>query len=848
MQIPNSLQDVWKKVSNDKSISLDDYKQLVNAAVPNGEDSELDTNEATFLKTLKSDLVEKNDVTKGPVPLNKLSFSTESAGAENAVQAEPPVKTEAPVQATAPVQETSEEAPQYDAAASGPAIQQSEEKLSAPQEGYGFNKSPITFPLPQADLPKAPVLLDWTGYNKQVNNAFSSAFGEKPAPSGVNPFLPKAKAEPILDAFGMGTVKQFQQMTGAIKQDNKFGPETFYSAKTYMATQINKTENIEGLTKLQSQINYLGNDGEIDKMKAALSERIDSVQNYLQNRTAIEGYFKNINNILGNANPKDMPSLKNAKAGLESEFNKLGPKLQAIPQVQDANKEAMGRVNSAINTLQAELDEIEKQKQAELEKQQILKDKASLVGELNDVVKNAVTAGLTTGDIGKINEGKTQVGATMEKYPKVKDMDDMKAAKEQALKTLDDAGNKINTINNLIGKKDWTKDESELAVKLLGELPNGALKDKLSKAIDGHSEAAKLKEKNRSNLPTTREGLHDVIGNGFWNLENKDGTKGLFQLVAKQGLLDEAIVKMKVEDQTEAIKLLTKDVKFDKMSSGDQFNVAIARSIYQNLSQSANIDKEVKDKTLLYLKKEDAPKDFSNFNVDLKSYVNGMKFSIGSHRIGSEQEAALTMARGIINGEVSRAALGHLNRYELEDLTKFVQKKGSSGEKNVLLNTVAKAYNDGVAVNIDSLDKGDKAKVVKGVLDIDNVNESKVSDLLKKAGKKTTFELVRHENLSDKQLAIVGKHSDGDTMADEPDVGGKLLVGMIKNYNKQDQGSVVSIGDIRKYIDQVDSDWTEDDDTMRAALKGLGDGPGSDYAKFRELAPATLDKIWKVAD
>jgi uncharacterized protein YunC (DUF1805 family) len=234
--------------------------------------------------------------------------------------------------------------------------------------------------------------------------------------------------------------------------------------------------------------------------------------------------------------------------------------------------------------------------------------------------------------------------------------------------------------------------------------------------------------------------------------------------------------------------------------------------------------------------------------MDITAYVKGMKFSIGADRMGSEQEAALTMARGIMNGEVPRDALGKLSRYDLSELTAFVEKKGSKEEKNVLLNTVAKAYNDGTSVNIDSLDKGDKAKVVKGVLDIDGVNESKVSDLLKKAGKKTIFETVRNENLNDRQLSIVGKHVDGDDMADEPDVGAKLLVGMVKTYNKQEDKPAVEIGDIRKYIDQVDKDWWEDDDTMKLVLKGLGDGPDSDYAKFQKLAPQTLDKIWKIAD
>ncbi|MFN4150457.1 MAG: hypothetical protein ACK4IX_05910, partial [Candidatus Sericytochromatia bacterium] len=244
------------------------------------------------------------------------------------------------------------------------------------------------------------------------------------------------------------------------------------------------------------------------------------------------------------------------------------------------------------------------------------------------------------------------------------------------------------------------------------------------------------------------------------------------------------------------------------------------------------------------LKKEPAPESFDKHNIDTKNYVNGMKFSIGSDRIGSEQEAALTMARGIMNGEVSKSTLGQLNRYELNDLTKFVEKKGVEGEKAQLLKTVATAYNENVPVSIESLDKRDKAAVVKNVLDIENVSEGKISELLKKAGKKVVLETVKNENLSDKQLSLIGKHVNGDDMADNPEAGGKILVGMIKTYNTQEKDtSTISLGDIRKYINQVDKDWWDDTKTMKVVLNGLGDGPSSEYAKFQKLAPATLDEI-----
>lgn len=808
MQIPNSLQDAWNKASQDGNITVDEYKELVKAAVPNNQENELDENEKNFLVGLKSELEKNGIAAKGSVPIGVLNFG------------DAPAKS----------------APENNANAENKAPVNNEEPQVSTQSANN-NKS-LTFPLPEPQLPTSPVLLNWPGYNKQVNTAFANAFGEKPPTGSKVPVLSNPKAEPIVSTFGFGSVKQLQQLVGA-KQDDKFGPETYFRAKTHVATQINGTQDLQKMQQLKSILGVLGNDSEVSQMQALLDKRIEAMQSYQGTKQALESYFQNVNNIIGQADPKKMESLVAAKTNLQAEFDKLPGSIKTLPQVTEAQTQAMTLVDNAIKALQAEL-----------ETQDIAQQKTKLVAELNDVVGKTMTAAFTTGDTNKIKEGKALIDTTLEKYPKVKDSEDIKTVKQQAIAILDGAVTKIDTINALIAKPDWTAEDTANANKFLAELPEGDFKAKLAKSIETHSDAYKLKEKNKTNLPTTREGLHDVIGNGFWNLENKEGTKGMFQLIAKQGLLGEAITKMSVDDQVRAIKVLTGDVKADKMSDGDNFNIAIARSIYENLSKSANVDDEFnKKKVLPLLKKEAASMDFSKYKVDSESYVNGMKFSIGSDRMGSEQEAALTMVRGIMNGEVSKSILGSFNRYELNDLSKYIEKKGSADEKKFFLSkTVASAYNEGIAVNIESLDKSDKAKVVKGVLDIDGVNESKVSDLLKKAGKKTIFETVRNENLSDKQLSVVGKHVDGDDMADEPDVGAKLLVGMVKQYNKQEASSPVTIDNIRTYIDQVDKDWWEDDDTMKLVLKGLGDGPDSEYAKFQKLAPATLDKVWKIAD
>ncbi|MBC7474946.1 MAG: hypothetical protein H7263_11690, partial [Candidatus Sericytochromatia bacterium] len=752
MQVPSSLQDTWSKVTKDKSVSADDYKELLKAAAPNGKDEELDDDEAKFLSTLNSELKKNGIATKGTVPVDAINFGEKQVAQTVAKPEEIPTPDQAKEAANNP--QSVDDTPPVETTNS-PTAEQAETpdvtaKSAPAQEGKGLSGGlNFSVDIANPNLPKTAVLLNWTGYNKQVNTAFETAFGEKPGHSTKAPVLSKGKSDVIFNAFGAGSVKQMQQTVGA-KQDDKFGPETYFRAKTHVASQINESESIEKLTQLKSLIGVLGNDPEVSKMSQVLDQRIGAVQSYLASKGEAQGYFAQVNTILSSADPKNMQSLVNAKTNLHDQFNQLSDSSKSLPQVSDMNTQAQGRLDSAISSLQGNIDQ-----------QNILGQKQQLVGELNDVLSKSISSGLTTGDTGKIQEGKKQIDATLAKYPAVKDSNDINELKQQANKQLDDVGSKITGITTLIAKKDWTPEDGASAVKSLGELPAGDFKNKLSTAIDGHSEVAKLKEKAKANTPTTLTGLHDVIGNGFWNAENSEGTKGLFQLIAKQGLLPDTMSKMSVDDQTRAIKVLTKDVKFDKMNDSEKFNVGIAKTIYDNLSKSANVDGDIKDKNLPSLKKETTPANFSNFNIDTGNYVKGMQFSIGDDRIGSEKEAALTMARGIMYGDVSKQTLGQLNRYELNDLTKFVKDKGSKDEKNELLKTVSQAYSEGVSVNIESLDKSDKSKVIKGILDMPKVDESKLDDLIKKSGKKIVFDLVKNENLSNDQLVTIAKHTSG---------------------------------------------------------------------------------------
>ncbi|MEK7433576.1 MAG: hypothetical protein AABZ74_10630 [Cyanobacteriota bacterium] len=723
------------------------------------------------------------------------------------------------------------------------------EKGALPSEGVKFEEPPVQ-ETPKTEIknqisalfdgkpalsftledPKLPELQtsEWKGYNTDVNTSVANAFEEKTAKK--IPVISSSKVSALLKAMGANKVEDLQGAVGA-KADNQFGPETYFKTKNHVSGQINQVKSVDDMNKISSMLGLMGKDPQVDQMKTVLTERIKITQDFTSTKEGLNNYFNDVNGILAQANPQDLDSLNNASQKLGESFTKLPDNIKGNSQAVNANTEASARVNQAIATLKGDLE----------------KSKQAYGSEVSCIADESVNNALTTGDKGKLDEGKGKINGLDANFAKIKDSDEAKAAKQGAFSKMDDAGAKIDSIKALNDKKEWSPEETTKAQDLAKGLPDGKFKADFGKSIDSHIAAAKLKAENKSNLETTtKTGLHDVVGNGFWNLENKDGVKSMFQLVAKQGLLPDAMKKMNVEDQTRAINTLTKDASFDPKSqtSSDKFNIDIAKSIFQNLSSVANVDKEVKNSSKL----KDAPSaSFDNHALDSKSYVQGLKFSIGSDRIGSEREAALTMIRGVMNGEAPKEVLPALSRYEIHDVSKYLEKNGKNGEKDQFLGTISQAYNNGQSINIDSLGKGDKAKIIKNVMDT-NQETGKVSDLLKKSGKSVVLETVKSQNLSDAQLSTIGKSSNAGDLVSDAGVSSKVLTSMIKTYNKQD-GSV-KLEDIKKFIDQSSkSDWDAENNvkTMKTVLGSLGDGKDSDYAKFQTLSPATLDRIRDIA-
>lgn len=58
--VPETLENTWKEASKDSKIDAKEYQTLLNTAAPNHKDEELDKEEISFLKKVKSKLTENN--------------------------------------------------------------------------------------------------------------------------------------------------------------------------------------------------------------------------------------------------------------------------------------------------------------------------------------------------------------------------------------------------------------------------------------------------------------------------------------------------------------------------------------------------------------------------------------------------------------------------------------------------------------------------------------------------------------------------------------------------------------------------------------------------------------------
>jgi hypothetical protein len=64
VKIPSTLESIWKQISQDKEITVDDLDALIKAAKPNGKDDELDADEIKFISDLTKKMIDGNGVAR----------------------------------------------------------------------------------------------------------------------------------------------------------------------------------------------------------------------------------------------------------------------------------------------------------------------------------------------------------------------------------------------------------------------------------------------------------------------------------------------------------------------------------------------------------------------------------------------------------------------------------------------------------------------------------------------------------------------------------------------------------------------------------------------------------------
>ncbi len=491
-----------------------------------------------------------------------------------------------------------------------------------------------------------------------------------------------------------------------------------------------------------------------------------------------------------------------------------------------------------------------------------LTPKEELFSKINGVISATVNEALKTGDMSKFTTGKHEVERLISLSPelandpqiqKIKAILTGAAPTDQANNFVSKAMSTIKTTQGLIDKPNWTKSDYTKAQELMkdnsfvyldgGKEVNpfdGPFRSKLGVKISAYESGKR--ENAIKDKETAVSGIEDALGKGFLNAKNKDSLYGIMQSKASTGELDGLLGKMEHEDQIRTMRMLAE--------SNDKFNLAIAKSMYDRLSANSNIDKELgKDSQKIksfvpeQIKEEgkpDHPKTLKEYKPNEQSFVNGLKYSIYS-----EKDTALTMFRAVVDGSISSRVLSQLNSEETRLLTDLVAKKGHRGEKEELLELLSGNSAKGDNVNVENMSKSDKVNLLKGVITNDFIDESKLSDLINSLGKDVVFDVVAKTELSDKKLSILARHTDGDQMADKPEVAEKMLMAMIKSHTKDPQS--ISLAEINKFIDEIDKDWTKDDDIMRKIIENLGDGPDSLYSKLQSLSPQTIDKIRSIA-
>lgn len=566
-------------------------------------------------------------------------------------------------------------------------------------------------------------------------------------------------------------------------------------------------EKIKTYEELKAKLPASFSGKDLETQTAIIDKKIEALKK--------EHFTNTATDIIDNAGKRDFPTLESNKQKLNSEYDTLPKTAQDDKGVKDVKDKANAEIYNH--------------------------SKKELFNEINKVIDTAVQDALKTGDMNKFTEAKNKIEGMIDQY---KGLDDdptfkkikaiLKGAPEAAdIKIAADnkvmaAANLVENGNKIIASPIIGRRELNKANEIIPKLPEGEFRTKIETKIKGFAETqAKLHEENK---PQTIEALHKILSKNLFSTSAQDtSSEAILQLLAKQNDLDSLLRKLNLREQESIINIMAK--------SPNPFSNDIAKKVYNNLSKVGNIDNKLDKAVLDKVKSKDekvVDPDLSKHSIDQENYAKSL-----SYALKNEKQTALTLARGITEGNISETVLSKLSKTDVSNLLELLGTEGRVGEKEDMLALISETS---TPINIGSLDSDTKATMLKQYMENSKFDEKTLPTYLKNFDKKDIFKAV--STLNDNQVALIAKYSDGDKMADDVGNSVKMATSMIKTYNQNPKGSI-SLSDINKFLDGIQKDM----DKSKIATKimdSLGDGPDSEYSKFKELSPRTMDRLWEL--
>jgi len=275
--IPETVKSVWSKVTADGIINQADFEELLLAASPNKKNNEFDDQELELIASIR-DALEKNNgeisLAKSAEKNNNTSTNSNPVSSELGIVPKSMENEWNKIKNKGKVEKTDFESLLKAASPN----QKDEElddaefnfldKLKAKLDNSADGVYKLT-PVSNNSAKNAPILLNWPGYNKQTKEALANAYSGVTVGSKM-PLLPPRVANEVAKSFGVNSIQEMQNLVGA-KVDGKFGPETFFRAKAFLANELNRTSSPQDLLVIGRMLEALGKDQEVLKMKEKIA-------------------------------------------------------------------------------------------------------------------------------------------------------------------------------------------------------------------------------------------------------------------------------------------------------------------------------------------------------------------------------------------------------------------------------------------------------------------------------------------------------------------------------------------------------------------------------------------------